>query len=118
MSKDTPKPEDLAIVIVGHLDSGLSFYGPFDDADLADDFIETVVHPSIPAHWVYITDPATVDDGPAICTSCGGEGDCECRKREPAKLKVLKTPVHKALPPPSKVVNEKGEVIGQQLAIS
>lgn len=118
MSKETTKPsENMAIVIVGHLDSGLSFYGPFDDSDLADEFIETVVHPSIPAQWVYINDPATVDDGPAICISCGNEEDCECKKREPAKLKVLKTPVHKALPPASKVVNDKGEVVGQQLAI-
>lgn len=110
-------PDDLVVVIVGHLDSGLSFYGPFDDGELAEEFIDTVVNVSIPAHWVYMTDPATVGGDPAICGSCGNSGTCECEKEKP-KLKVLKTPVHKALPPASKVVNSKGEVVGQQLAIT
>lgn len=115
----TPNDE-MVVVVVGHIDSGLSFYGPFDDDELAEEFIQKVVHPALPAQWVYLTDPATLDDdSPAMCMSCGKE-ECNCKAdvKEPIKLKVLKKPIEKNLPASETIFNEEGKEIGDQLVIA
>lgn len=120
--------DDKAIAIVGHMDTGLSFYGPFDSDELAEKFIMEVVDPRLPSQWAYINDPSILGGDPALCMSCGKE-TCECNISEeaeapveaPVKLKVLKKPVEKSLPllPASETVkNDAGKVIGDQLVIA
>lgn len=108
--KDVIKaPDQMVMVLVGHLDTGISAYGPFDDPELAEDFMDTRVSPALPAQWMWITDPATVDDGPAICSSCGNSDECDCDPPDETatsvKLRVVKKPVKKELAPAS--VNEQ-----------
>lgn len=123
MSKDTTiivPPDEMVIVLVGHLDTGLSAYGPFDDVELAEDFMERVVDKRLPSQWMYLGDPAPLDSEPAaICMSCG-EGPCVCNIHDHLpRFKVLKKPVRKELPPASEIVtNADGKVIGEQLVIA
>lgn len=96
---------DSVIVMVGFLDAGLTFYGPFDDEELAEDFIQNVVSASLPAHWAWMTDPAMFGDDPAICGSCGAS-TCICKEKEETKVRILKKPVAKTLPAAQQLLTE------------
>jgi hypothetical protein len=67
--------EGQCVVIVGWIDQGKDFFGPFPDQVSAEKFIKEDVSPALPAEWVYMDYP---DPTGEVCMSCGNGEACDC----------------------------------------